>query len=416
MTRFLTILICAAVALACAPRTLHAQTHVTLRDRADISGRQLRGEDASRPAADILTLGDIADLDGPEAKLLSRMVIVPNVRKAASRDGLLKLSLSEVRAALDAAGANWGRVSLSGSTCSVRTAVIAPPEPKPAPAPRSPKALPEPVDETGPATVRTLVGVRLAEHYGVDTASLRLSFDESDEGLLSMPAPDSPGRRIEVQPAAGPGSQRMPVNIAIYDGDRIALSRIVNVNAQLLKTVVTAANIIDRGQTISDDLISVQKQWLPPGGKALATPEQIIGSIASQRIASGQVINQSDVTTPIIVKRGEIVYVHAVNGAFVVKVKARAMGSARDGEFVQLKLDGSDEVFTARMSGRGRAVMLVADDNDQKPASATAAPGAQPTLGTQIGEDGADTTSPVGTRVFAPPAKPAKPTTTGASR
>jgi flagella basal body P-ring formation protein FlgA len=51
--------------------------------------------------------------------------------------------------------------------------------------------------------------------------------------------------------------------------------------------------------------------------------------------------------------------VHVLSGSVTVRAKARAMSNARDGELVQLKLEGSDRPLTARMSGRGRAVMVV---------------------------------------------------------
>lgn len=384
-------------------RAAAGDTSILLRPSADL---------ALRPAADgpTLHLADIADIDGPESAQLATVVIVADATKAAGADGLLDLSISDIRAALEssATAINWGRVSLSGHACAVRVAPAAVAPPRSSPGGRPSRSAPLPIDTSGPTTIRTLIAARLAAHFGVGLDDLRLSFDASDEDVLSL----EPGtRRADVQPGAGPGSARLPMNILLYDGERISLSRVLNVGASVRRSVVTAVSTIERGQALSPDMISVQPQWGAPGGKALASAEQAAGAVAAQRIASGQTIAQSDITTPVVVKRGEIVYVHAVNGPFIVKAKARALGTARDGELVQLKLEGSDQVFSARMSGRGRAVLIVGESG-AVPAS-PAEPGS--TVQSPEAADGATTDlargNPANTRVFAP-----APATAGGAR
>ena len=98
-----------------------------------------------------------------------------------------------------------------------------------------------------------------------------------------------------------------------------------------------------------------------------------IGQIAARMINAGATLVAADVTTPVVCKRGEIVWVHVLSGLVTMRAKCRAQGQAKDGELVQLKMDGSDQVFTARMSGPGRAV-LIADGVDD--ASQQALPGA----------------------------------------
>lgn len=77
-------------------------------------------------------------------------------------------------------------------------------------------------------------------------------------------------------------------------------------------------------------------------------------------------IETGDVESPIAAKRGEIVYVDCLSGRLVVKVRARAVGTVREGEIAELKIDGGDGSFFARMSGKGRAVMLVGGEQIAK--------------------------------------------------
>ena len=57
-----------------------------------------------------ITLGDIADLDGPEALSFAALPVA----KPSDSNDIIELSINDIRALLDDAGAHWGRVNLSG--------------------------------------------------------------------------------------------------------------------------------------------------------------------------------------------------------------------------------------------------------------------------------------------------------------
>ncbi len=82
----------------------------------------------------------------------------------------------------------------------------------------------------------------------------------------------------------------------------------------------------------------------------------------------GKPFTSADVQSPTIVSRGETVWVDVATGSLLVKAKAKSLGTARDGQLVQLQIEGSKKPITARMAGRGRAVMELAPSPDQDPA------------------------------------------------
>jgi flagella basal body P-ring formation protein FlgA len=193
---------------------------------------------------------------------------------------------------------------------------------------------------------------------------------------------------VDVQPTAGGASARTPVNVFIYEGDRLAQTRLVGTRALVNRVVVTARAPITRSQAISSDMVEVARQWVPPNTKLSATLDQVVGQIASRPIATGAIVTTADITAPVVCKRGDIVWVHVLSGGMSVKAKARAMAQARDGERVQLKLDGSDRTFTARMSGPGKAVMITDDAADSSNAAATPPTASPASVGTDVPEAG----------------------------
>ncbi len=340
-----------------------ADVSVTLRSSATIQ----IGADDAKCGGRAVTIADIAMIDPPtteEATKLAEIVVIP----AGTPSTASTVSISKVRTAMDAAKVPWGRTSLRGSSCaisyqgandSVGKTVVG----TNAPAPRLglTQTTPQVVDmgENGAETIRQAVCSRLLDLYSVDPADLRLAFDGADEEFLAQPVLKvGVERRVDVQPGAGGGSVRTPVSIAVYEGDRIVATRMIAVQALINRTVVTARAPITRGQIIASDAVEVAQQWMGPNAKVPVSSDAAVGQVASRGILAGAVLTATDVTAPLVCKRGDTVWVHALSGPLTVKAKCRAQATARDGEMVQLKMDGSNRMFYARMSGVGRAVML----------------------------------------------------------
>lgn len=336
--------------LSASPAALAQTTTVTLRTAASVA----EGEP--------VLLADVAALDGPLSDELGRAVLLDT---AGGHGGWTEIDISQVRAALDELGVNWGRIVLRGSRCALRTGRI------------------EPVSrgsESGetdagtgslaaPGTVGAAVLARLSALYAVPSADLRARFRGEDRSLLLM---QTAGRRVEVQVSATDGSSRVPARIYVYTGDRLLASGSVSVEVQIRREVVVATQTIERNAVIEQDSVARERRWLSPGGRRPAAPGQVIGALTRARISAGQVVSADDVEPPVVVRRGELVMVHCLSGSIMVKVKARALHDARDGELVRLQLRSADgrrargdqRTFTARMNGRGRAVMVVGDDAD----------------------------------------------------
>lgn len=301
-------------------------------------------------------LAQVADVDGPEADRLGAVVVLPaDGGRASAVGGRVSLTVAQVREALDREAVNWGQVALRGSTCSVRLREAdGRAKPTDAAARAAPAAAPEPVDLSGPPTVRTHVVASLAALFNVEPADLRLRFRPEDEMLLTTP---TTARRVDAQAAASAASPRIPVQVFVYAGDRVVAAGTVTVEALVRREVLTASAPIERGRAIGPEAVSASLKWIGPNTTPPASRERVVGSVARHRIAAGAIITDADLEAPLAAKRGELVWVHCLSGSVTVKAKARTLADARDGELVPLRMDGSKKTFTARMSGPGTAVM-----------------------------------------------------------
>jgi len=209
---------------------------------------------------------------------------------------------------------------------------------------------------TGSRSVKVAIAARLCGLLGVEPDSLQLKFDPQDGELLSREVGGDPVS-IDAQSAAT--SERQPVRVTLYRGDRIVLEKSLTVEVRVRRLVRVMTESVGRGEAVNEANSVLEERWVSPGDKvALEAGEQI----ASRSLRAGQVVTDPDVDPPIIVKRGDIVWVHCLSGSVTVKAKARALGPARDGEEVLLRLEDRRDNIRARVSGPGRAVMLASDD------------------------------------------------------
>lgn len=300
-------------------------------------------------------LADVAELRGPEALALAE-VRLDGEELPSGRDGWMTVDVALVRGVL--AGrkdVNWGRLSLVGRACAVRRA-----EPGHAGhAGHADMAEPAAGDQGAAApavdparSVRGLVRARIAELVGADGDRLRVTFEDHDRSLLDEPVA---GRRVELHPVGT--SDKLPFEVMIYEGDRIAASGTVRADVRVKRPVVVLKRGLARGASISPEDVSADERWMGPRARP-ATAARAIGAVARSSLRAGEVLDDSDFEAPIVVKKGDLVTVHCLAGLVKVEMVARALGPGRDGEVVVFQAGDSKRTFQARMSGPGRAVVV----------------------------------------------------------
>jgi flagella basal body P-ring formation protein FlgA len=319
----------------------------------------------------VLRLEHVAELVGPEAQALRGVELLD--LEAPGFDRVRELSFEDIRAALDGAGAHWGRVNLSGRSVALRPrapegsrppmamqpAVIdaAAAASNEAPAPREEPEMEYVVagDIAGEATLRSAVADLLARQLKEPADRVRLGFRASDGDVLGTHL--SAGR-FEIDPLGSPAAERVEIAVRFWRGGRVQRAEKITVIPAVLRDVPRLARGVHRGESISQPDLDVTREWLaPPVAAMLASPASIQGGVASRTLHEGDVVRSRDVAGPTLIHRGDRVFVRCLSGGVVITLEAEARSDAAEGEPVELRRLGERSTFSAIAAARGEAVL-----------------------------------------------------------
>lgn len=318
----------ALLILLCGTPALGDTTTVSLR----VGARVVEGEP--------ITLGMIADLSGPLAERLGGLVIEPEGGARAGSLGPGTVSIGRVRD-LVLGVAEESSVLVRGTACELRVR-------KPvADVPVASRQHTQPSETKESTTLRDQISAHLAAMFAADEDSIRLTFDDRDSALLATLIE---GRVAEVR-AVGSG-QRVPLSVAVYEGDRVVAEGTVRVEVSLKRAVAVLSRELSRGETVGPEHFTTQERWLDADDDS-CTAEQALGQMTRRRVRTGETLTPDLLEPPVLVSRGDIVIVRSVMGAAVVRLRARAMSDGRLGEQIELE-------HTSQESGRDRRSRITA--------------------------------------------------------
>jgi flagella basal body P-ring formation protein FlgA len=300
-----------AVLTACGSCTLaRAQSSIVLHGSAQVA-----------PGSPVL-LRDIALLTGDDAIVLGDVRIAET--DLFSRGGM-EVTPARVREVLRGhKSANLGRITISGLQTRVREVETLPEtalHSKPDTAPLA----------AGGATVRDALPEAVARALGVDVSDLRLDLTRADATLLDT---SLTGRTLAVSPTAS--SDPLPLNVRVYEGDRVVTAATIRLPIQVRALTATAARDLPRGVTITQEDLVTGESWVPPGS-ATASPDALLGQNTRSSLKVGMRIEARHVTPALVVRKGDLVSVDCVQGGVLIRATMRAKEDGVVGETITLE-------------------------------------------------------------------------------
>jgi flagella basal body P-ring formation protein FlgA len=308
-----------------------------------------------------VTLRDVAELEGPDAEALGNAVVFK--QQSDGKVTRVDLSIEDVRSALNGARSDirWGKIALSGDSCSLRLIIEKKEadvvEPAPAPAPTPALKLPigptwHIVSDLRDETLRTAIATRLVNFLKAEPADVRVAFSEADQALLDTP---SVGRTLDIQPT-GLGAM-VPVMVRVFEGEKVVAAGTAKVRVEQKLHVAGATRALHRGDLVTKEVIFSESRWTTPGER-LATEAGILGCVVKNRIQPGELFLENDVEPAILIKRGDIVNIACLAGSIVMNTKARALSNASENEVIEFApLRNPKNKVTARVVAPGQAVI-----------------------------------------------------------
>ena len=304
--------------------------------------------------ADAVTLADVAELEGERATALAGVEVARF--DAGQRER--KVTIDEVRAALDAEGVNWGFISLRGyTTCIVQRRAD---EVEPIVADRVAPVLANPGDAvtlTTAFTVRDEVTAFLERINTVDRGLLRIEFPQRAQAFLDAPLGQA---RVEIEHTSNNTLGRVPLVVRRFRGDHVLLDEqhlLLDVAQPVLAFV--AVRSVGRGQTItSRDVEIAEVMWTDSRSVPLTDTYSVVGQTAAMALREGAPVRETDLRSPVIVQRGDYLTVRAVVGELVVRMPVKALDSGAMGEVIKVRNEGSRETLLVRVTGSRQAALL----------------------------------------------------------
>lgn len=313
------------------------------------AGVRLRESCVVDPAASALTLGDVAQLEGPDALALSGHVLRARPFESDSA-AWFEITIEDVSRSLTEAGVPTGRLAMSGRSCRVRPRVDRP-------ALSAAAAAQEPASAQPPAgSIGAEVLERLAAHYGVQSSDLRATFEAADRAALARPLASE---TLIIQPVSSDASATAVVQVRRVKDGSILEARTVHAQVEVQRQVLVTRRMIAAKRSIGAEDLAPEQRWVAPAtASPFASVQDAVGAFVRTRLEPGTVLRPDHVLSPLAVKRNELVTVYSVSDGFEIKVQARAKSDARVGEVIEFRTERSKSWFRARVDGPGVAVVV----------------------------------------------------------
>ena len=306
-----------------------------------------------RPSAlidhDQIRLADVAVFEGFAPDQLSEFQEL--VIADAPAFGQSKLiTLNDIRSKLAGAGVNMAVVCLKGaSRCVVRRPTEMPTEQD---APQGLSARKAAAEQSLQAQIQRFIDARLAEYGG----KAEVNFRRTPAALLAL---SGPAYTFEIETRSNRKLGTFELLVTIQHGSAEPQIQKVTVEVALKKDVIVAISPISRGQTITRaDIMTEQRSFKKLEHIGMTKPATVIGQEAKRDIRMGDMVKAGDIKSKVLVKRNDLVSIRSVRNGIAIESTGKALDNGALGESIEVRNEGSEETFWARVTGLRQAEAL----------------------------------------------------------
>ncbi len=146
-----------------------------------------------------------------------------------------------------------------------------------------------------------------------------------------------------------PGTPYVSINFLMPDGT----TKTIPFEVEWFDSVVVADKLIPRSKIVQASDIKLVKMRIKQGMSYFSSMEDVVGKMAKNAIARGQVISPDDLTERYLVRRLQIVRIVARVSAVEVYAKGQALDNGKKGDIIRVKNLSSKRIINARVIGEG---------------------------------------------------------------
>ncbi|MCG6542913.1 flagellar basal body P-ring formation chaperone FlgA [Pseudomonas sp. KSR10] len=181
---------------------------------------------------------------------------------------------------------------------------------------------------------------------------MQLRYETSLPGSAHNHPPCGNSLRVRATGDAPSAMERQQLEIRCADTPGWSLS--ATAQAHVFLPAVHAAAIIDRGQTIRDSDLKLERINIAKARRGFYNRlSEVVGLAAKRRVRAGQTITPALLEQAMAVKRGEPVKIVASNDGIEASTSGEALGDGQPGEVIRVRNTRSGKVIDAKVLEAG---------------------------------------------------------------
>ncbi|MCA9291505.1 MAG: flagellar basal body P-ring formation protein FlgA [Phycisphaerales bacterium] len=306
-----------------------------------------------------IRLRDVAELDGDAAAALGDVVVA-----TLTQPEPLVVPVGAVRTRLEAAGAHWGLVNLSGAKVIIRPRRVIDPSrggamrelavPDAAPILATAEAaIARVAPPPGAAALLDRVTRLLAGDLNRDVADVRVDIDPEDLNRVALVAD---GADVQLQRLNAPDADRVSLQVFVTRGTETIASEIVRVRPTVHVAVTTLRVPAERGRIIGPSDVESADAWMSPGDAAsMVDLRTALGRETTRALERGETLTSRTLRPSFVVKRGDVVRIVKILGPLRIERSAVARSDGAVGDSIDVRHERS--TLRVLITGPGEATI-----------------------------------------------------------
>lgn len=128
---------------------------------------------------------------------------------------------------------------------------------------------------------------------------------------------------------------------------------IISGRLEVIAEVPTAMTTLRRGELITEDNITMERQVLAKPDRPTLNKEDLIGMQMTRTVNAGRVIEEGHISVPPIVQEGEMVKIYGRKGGLFISTSGLARDDGGLGERIRVRNIASNKLIHCRVDGPG---------------------------------------------------------------
>jgi flagella basal body P-ring formation protein FlgA len=125
------------------------------------------------------------------------------------------------------------------------------------------------------------------------------------------------------------------------------------VRARVSAMVAVAASPVAPNEALTDTQVTIERRDISNIADPISTPEEAVGQMSRRMLRPGDILRSGQLSSPILVKRGDAVLMIARREGIEVSTAGEALDAGARGAVVRVRNAGSGQVVRMRVAGPG---------------------------------------------------------------